>query len=80
MKVLIIEDDPTISKNISEALAAEGLNTELAINGLYAKTGQGAINSNNYLLSSYIKKEYKIGLLWPLGQLEVQTTHRVFTR
>lgn len=37
MKVLIIEDDPTLSKNISEALAAEGINTECVYDGLLAE-------------------------------------------
>jgi two-component system, OmpR family, response regulator len=36
MKVLIIEDDPTLSKNISEALAAENLYTECVYEGLLA--------------------------------------------
>jgi two-component system, OmpR family, response regulator len=36
MKVLIIEDDPTLSKNISEALKAENLNTECVYEGLLA--------------------------------------------
>jgi two-component system, OmpR family, response regulator len=36
MKVLIIEDDPTLSKNISEALSAERLNTECVYEGLLA--------------------------------------------
>jgi two-component system, OmpR family, response regulator len=36
MKVLIIEDDPTLSKNISEALNAENHNTECVYEGLLA--------------------------------------------
>jgi two-component system, OmpR family, response regulator len=36
MKVLIIEDDPTLSKNISEALTAESHNTECVYEGLLA--------------------------------------------
>lgn len=36
MKVLIIEDDPTLSINISEALLAEGFNTECVYEGLLA--------------------------------------------
>ncbi|MCH8496796.1 MAG: response regulator transcription factor [Balneolales bacterium] len=36
MRVLIIEDDPTLSKNISEALTAESLNTECVYDGLLA--------------------------------------------
>jgi two-component system, OmpR family, response regulator len=36
MKVLIIEDDPTLSKNISEALIAESHNTECVYEGLLA--------------------------------------------
>ena len=44
-------------------------NTELALNGLYAKTGQGEINSNTYLLSSYVKKEYKNWSFMALGAL-----------
>lgn len=36
MKVLIIEDDPTLSKNISQALTAENLNTECVFDGLLA--------------------------------------------
>lgn len=36
MKVLIIEDDPTLSKNINEALKAENLNTECVYEGLLA--------------------------------------------
>jgi two-component system, OmpR family, response regulator len=36
MKVLIIEDDPTLSKNISEALKAESHNTECVYEGLLA--------------------------------------------
>ncbi len=37
MKVLIIEDDPTLGKNISEALMAEKLNTESVYDGLLAE-------------------------------------------
>jgi len=36
MKVLIIEDDPTLSKNISDALTAESHNTECVYEGLLA--------------------------------------------
>tara|TARA_R110002049_G_scaffold93484_1_gene231068 strand:+ start:355 stop:1041 length:687 start_codon:yes stop_codon:yes gene_type:complete len=36
MKVLIIEDDPTLNKNINEALTAENLNTECVYDGLLA--------------------------------------------
>ena len=36
MKVLIIEDDPILSKNISEALTAESINTECVYDGLLA--------------------------------------------
>lgn len=36
MKVLIIEDDPTLNKNINEALTAENLNTECVFDGLLA--------------------------------------------
>lgn len=36
MKVLIIEDDPTLNKNINEALRAENLNTECVFDGLLA--------------------------------------------
>lgn len=37
MKVLIIEDDPTLSKNINEILMAEKLNTECVFDGLLAE-------------------------------------------
>lgn len=37
MKVLIIEDDPTLNKNINEALMAERLMTECAYDGLLAE-------------------------------------------
>ena len=37
MKVLIIEDDPTLSKNISEALASENMITECVYDGLLAE-------------------------------------------
>jgi len=36
MKVLIIEDDPTLNKNISEAFMAENINTESVFDGLLA--------------------------------------------
>ncbi len=36
MKVLIIEDDPTLNKNINEALTAENLNTVCVFDGLLA--------------------------------------------
>lgn len=37
MKVLIIEDDPTLNKNISEALAAENILTESVFDGQLAE-------------------------------------------
>lgn len=37
MRALLIEDDPTLSKNISEALAAEGYTTECVYEGLLAE-------------------------------------------
>ncbi|MCK9450638.1 MAG: response regulator transcription factor [Bacteroidales bacterium] len=37
MKVLIIEDDPTLNKNIKEALSAEGWNAESVFDGLLAE-------------------------------------------
>lgn len=37
MKVLIIEDDPTLNKNISEALAAENILTESVFDGRLAE-------------------------------------------
>jgi two-component system, OmpR family, response regulator len=37
MKVLIIEDDPTLSKNICEALTAESINAECIYDGLLAE-------------------------------------------
>jgi two-component system OmpR family response regulator len=37
MKVLIIEDDPTLNKNINEALVAENLLTESVFDGLLAE-------------------------------------------
>src|SRR5690554_79454 len=37
MKLLIIEDDPTLIKNIAGALAAEGLQVELVYDGLLAE-------------------------------------------
>jgi two-component system, OmpR family, response regulator len=36
MKVLIIEDDPTLNKNISEAMTAENHNTECVYEGILA--------------------------------------------
>ncbi len=45
MKVLIIEDDPTLSKNISEALIAESLNTECVYEGLLAER---MLKKNNF--------------------------------
>lgn len=36
MKILIIEDDPILNKNISEALTAENLNTDVVFDGLLA--------------------------------------------
>ncbi|HSI70328.1 MAG TPA: hypothetical protein VK941_08860 [Gillisia sp.] len=44
-------------------------NTELAVNGLYAQIGQGDINSNTYLMSSYIRHEYKNWSFMALGAL-----------
>jgi two-component system, OmpR family, response regulator len=37
MKILIIEDDPTLNKNINDALKAEGLITESVFDGLLAE-------------------------------------------
>jgi DNA-binding response OmpR family regulator len=37
MKILIIEDDPTLNKNIKEALIAEGYNAESVFDGLLAE-------------------------------------------
>jgi DNA-binding response OmpR family regulator len=37
MKILIIEDDPTLNKNINEALIAEGYNAEIVFDGLLAE-------------------------------------------
>lgn len=37
MKVLIIEDDPTLNRNIAEALGAEGLTVESAFDGVLAE-------------------------------------------
>ncbi len=37
MKVLIVEDDPTLNKNISEALAAENIIPESVFDGLLAE-------------------------------------------
>ncbi|MDG5800624.1 response regulator transcription factor [Marinilabiliaceae bacterium ANBcel2] len=37
MKILIIEDDPTLSKNIKEALKAEKMNAEVVYDGLLAE-------------------------------------------
>jgi DNA-binding response OmpR family regulator len=37
MKVLIVEDDPILSKNISEALLAENINTECVYEGFLAE-------------------------------------------
>ncbi|WP_194778294.1 hypothetical protein [Pararhodonellum marinum] len=34
-------------------------NTELALNGLYSKISKDNISSNTYLLSSYVRKEYR---------------------
>ena len=45
MKVLIIEDDPTLSKNISEVLMAENLNVECVFDGLLADR---MLKKNNY--------------------------------
>lgn len=45
MKVLIIEDDPTLSKNISEALAAESMNTQCVYDGLLAEK---ALKNNQF--------------------------------
>jgi two-component system, OmpR family, response regulator len=45
MKVLIIEDDPTLNKNINEALIAEKLNTECVYDGLLANR---ILKKNNF--------------------------------
>lgn len=45
MKVLIIEDDPTLNKNISEALAAENMHTESVFDGLLAER---LLRNNHY--------------------------------
>jgi two-component system, OmpR family, response regulator len=45
MKVLIIEDDPTLNKNINEALMAERLMTECAYDGLLAER---ILKKNNF--------------------------------
>ncbi|MBR9776579.1 MAG: response regulator transcription factor [Cytophagales bacterium] len=45
MKVLIIEDDPTLNKNINEALKVENLNTEYVFDGLLADR---MLRKNNY--------------------------------
>ena len=45
MKVLIIEDDPTLSKNISEVLMAENLNTECVYEGRLAER---VLRKNNF--------------------------------
>jgi DNA-binding response OmpR family regulator len=37
MKILIIEDDPTLNKNINEALIAEGYIAESVFDGLLAE-------------------------------------------
>ena len=37
MEVLIAEDDPTLNKNISDALAAEGISAERVFNGQLAE-------------------------------------------
>lgn len=37
MKVLIIEDDPTLSKNIAEAFASENIHTECVFDGILAE-------------------------------------------
>ena len=37
MKVLIIEDDPTLNQNIREALAVEGIHSESVFNGMLAE-------------------------------------------
>jgi hypothetical protein len=43
--------------------------TELAINGLFSKMGKGEISSNTYLVSSYVRKEYKNWSFMALGAL-----------
>ncbi len=37
MKILIIEDDPTLNKNIKEALTAESYHAESVFDGLLAE-------------------------------------------
>lgn len=45
MNVLIIEDDPTLSRNVSEALIAEGYNVERVYDGLLAER---LLNNNKF--------------------------------
>jgi hypothetical protein len=53
---------------VNSSLKYTGLkNTELALNGLYSKIGKGEINSNTYLLSSYVRSEYKNWSFMALG-------------
>jgi hypothetical protein len=44
-------------------------NTELALNGLYSKIGKASISSNTYLLSSYVRNEYKNWSFMALGAI-----------
>src|SRR5690606_32028110 len=45
MKLLLIEDDPTLNSNIKEALAAEGMVVEPVFDGLLAER---MLNRNTY--------------------------------
>jgi hypothetical protein len=44
-------------------------NTELALNGLYSKIGKAEISSNTYLLSSYVRSEYRNWSFMALGTM-----------
>jgi hypothetical protein len=44
-------------------------NTELALNGLYSKIGKGEIGSNTYLLSSYVRNDYRNWSFMMLGAI-----------
>jgi hypothetical protein len=44
-------------------------NTELALNGLYSKIGKASVSSNTYLLSSYVRSEYKNWSFMALGAI-----------
>jgi hypothetical protein len=44
-------------------------NTELVLNGLYSKIGKANISSNTYLLSSYVRREYKNWSFMALGAI-----------